>query len=92
MNDLIRRKDAIDAMYRLEAEDIETYGCFIPEGFHANQAVEALKALPSAEPERTAKVDRDAIFPVKVCGICHSVVDYPEKYCSECGAKLDWNE
>ena len=52
MSDLIRRQDAIDAMYQLEAEDIEAYGCFITEGFHANQAVEALEALPSAEPER----------------------------------------
>ena len=50
--DLISRQDAIDAMYQLEAEDIETYGCFIPEGFHANQAVEALKILPAVEPER----------------------------------------
>ncbi len=50
--DLIRRQDAIDAMYRLETEDIETYGCSIPEGFDAKPAVEALKALPSAEPER----------------------------------------
>ena len=41
--------------------------------------------------DRTAKVDRDAIFPVNVCGICHSTVDYPDKYCSECGAKLDWS-
>ena len=31
MKDLIRREDAIDAMYRLEAEDIEMYGCSIPE-------------------------------------------------------------
>ena len=50
--DLIRRQDVIDAMYQLEAEDIETYGCSIPEGFDAKPAVEALKALPSAEPER----------------------------------------
>lgn len=52
MNNLISRQDAIDAMYRLEAEDIETYGCSIPEGFDAKPAVEALEALPSAEPER----------------------------------------
>ena len=52
MSDLIRRHDAIDAMYQLEAEDIETYGCSIPEGFDAKPAVEALEALPSAEPER----------------------------------------
>ncbi len=52
MSDLIDRQDAIDAMYRLEAEDIERYGCSIPEGFDAKPAVEALEALPSAEPEQ----------------------------------------
>lgn len=51
MSDLINREDAIKAMYRLEAEDIERYECFIPEGFHAKPAVEALKALPSVYPE-----------------------------------------
>jgi len=68
--DLIRRRDAIDVMYQLEAKDIETYGCFIPEGFHANQAVEALEALPSAEPKRTKGR--------KFLGI---VVNYP-KFCT----------
>lgn len=57
-NDLISRQAAIDAMYRLEAEDIETYGCSIPEGFDAKPAVEALEALPSAEPERIIKISQ----------------------------------
>lgn len=48
MSDLISRQDAIDAMYRLEMEDVETYGCSIPEGFDAKPAVEALEALLSA--------------------------------------------
>lgn len=52
MSDLISRQDAIEAMYRLEAEDIETYGCSIPEGFDSKPAIEALRTLPSAEPER----------------------------------------
>ena len=51
MNDLIYRDKAIEAMYRLEAEDIERYGCSIPEGFNAKPAVEALEVLPFAEPE-----------------------------------------
>ena len=42
--------------------------------------------------ERTAKVDRDAIFSVAVCGVCHSTVVYPDNYCSDCGVKLDWSE
>lgn len=50
-SDLISRQDAIDAMIQLQDEDIEAYGCGIPEGFDGDRAVEALKALPSAEPE-----------------------------------------
>ena len=49
MADLISREDAIRAMLRLECEDIEAYGAKIPEGFDAEPAVEALKALPSAQ-------------------------------------------
>lgn len=52
MSDLISREDAIRAMLRLECEDIETYGAKIQEGFDAEPAVEALKALPSAQPEQ----------------------------------------
>ena len=53
MDDTIIRQAAIDAMRRLEQEDIEAYGVKIPEGFDAEPAVEALKALPSAQPEIT---------------------------------------
>lgn len=52
MHDLISRQAAIDAMLRLEQEDIEAYGVKIQEGFDAEPAVEALKALPSAQPEQ----------------------------------------
>lgn len=51
MSDLIRRKDAIEAMKNLEAEDNETYGCNIPECFDSNRAIEALNKLSSAEQE-----------------------------------------
>ena len=57
MNDLIRRKDAMEAMRILEAEDNERYGCSIPECFDSERAIEALEKLPSAEQERTAKVE-----------------------------------
>ena len=51
-DDSISRQAAIYAMLQLQDEDIEAYGCRIPEGFDGNRAVEELKALPSAEPER----------------------------------------
>ena len=54
-DDLISRRDAIDAMMALKQEDDESYGCEIPEGFDGKRAVEALEKLPSAEPERKRK-------------------------------------
>ena len=50
MDDTISRAAAIDAMMKLQAEDIEAYGASIPEGFDGDRAVAALKALPSAQP------------------------------------------
>lgn len=62
-----------------------------PYQWHFRTETEAIEAW-NRRAERTAKVDKDTIFPVTVCGICHSVVAYPNNYCSECGAKLDWSE
>ena len=50
MDDLISRAAAIDAMMKLQNEDIEAYGASIPEGFDGDRAVAALKELPSAQP------------------------------------------
>jgi hypothetical protein len=47
--DCISRKAAIDKMQELEDEDIEAYGCSIPEGFDGKRAIEALKSLPSIQ-------------------------------------------
>ena len=82
MSDLIYRQDVIDALeLGLENDYVD-----------ATELLAYVKQLPSVEPkERTAKVDRDAIFPVTVCGVCHSTVTYPNNYCSDCGAKLDWS-
>lgn len=49
-DDTISRQAAIDAMMKLQTEDIEAYGASIPEGFDGDRAVTALKALPSAQP------------------------------------------
>ena len=43
--DLIFKQDAIDAMQRLEDEDIETYGVKIQEGFDGERAIEALNSI-----------------------------------------------
>ena len=52
--DCISRQSAIDALRKLREEDIEDYGCEIPEGFnqdHLDRATFAIKQLPSAQPE-----------------------------------------
>ena len=51
MSDLIERQAAIEAMLQLERDDEESYGASIPEGFDGARAVEALKEIPSAQPE-----------------------------------------
>lgn len=49
MNDLISRQSAINAMKKLYDEDLEAYGCEIPEMFDCDRAIEALNELPSAQ-------------------------------------------
>lgn len=63
MNDMISRQSAIGAMKRLYDEDLEAYGCEIPEMFNLNRAIEALKELPSVQPESCGDaVSRNAII------------------------------
>ena len=50
MNDLISRANAIKAMKKLYDEDVEAYGCEIPECFDCDRAIEALEKLPSVQP------------------------------------------
>ena len=56
VNDCISRAAAIEAMMKLQTEDIEAYGASIPEGFDGDRAVTALKALPSAQSELENKI------------------------------------
>lgn len=53
---LISLNAAIDAMMKIQTEDIEAYGASIPEGFDGDRAVTAIKALPSAQPVNIAKL------------------------------------
>jgi hypothetical protein len=52
--DAISRQAAIDALRKLREEDIEDYGCEIPEGFnqdHLDRATFAIKQLSPIQPE-----------------------------------------
>lgn len=45
--DCISRQAAIDAMIKIEQDDIKQYGCKILEGFDSSPAIKALDNLPS---------------------------------------------
>jgi len=64
-DDTISRQAAIDALRKLREEDIEDYGCEIPEGFnqdHLDRATFAIKQLPSAQlSTNLAEVGTDCI-------------------------------
>ena len=52
--DAITKQQAIDALRKLREEDIEDYGCEIPEGFnqdHLDRATFAIKQLPPIQPK-----------------------------------------
>ena len=42
---------AIEAMSKLEQDDIDLYGCKIPEGFDSTPAIEALKKIKPITPQ-----------------------------------------
>ena len=89
MSDLIRRQDAIDAIHK-EFDEV----CVWDESGQttANEVENILYDLPSAEPERTAKVvegQKGSWY----CTGCGKWCDKGEDiYCSHCGARLEWSE
>ena len=43
-----------------------------------------INAIPSAEPERTAKVERNR------CTVCDNHIRPCMRYCDHCGCRLEW--
>ena len=83
-DDAISRQAAINAMAKIEQDDIDEYGCAIPEGFNSDPAVEALNELPSVTPQpKTGRWVTQMIFSTKLN-------DEPmrEYECSECGRRI----
>ena len=79
--DAISRQQAIDALRKLREEDIEDYGCEIPEGFnqdHLDRATFAIKQLPTIQPKRGKWIRTGS----------GSLYDHYE--CSECGKAPKW--
>lgn len=100
--DAISREAAIMSMKRLEEEDIERYGCSIPEGFDGRPAIEALQVLPSVTPQprmgRWIQKEEEGEaepFIIWECSECHCVDEDGKpsyKYCPQCGAKMEVEE
>lgn len=89
VSDFINRQDAVDAMIMLGIK----------------RAVPILVALPSAESERTAKVEKITLKEdvtigagtfkkgttvLSKCGACGGYVRPSDIYCVNCGARLEW--
>lgn len=97
MSDFISRQDAIDAIVRLtnfDNVDVIRYEC--RRNYEKDNgwlgglkdALNAVEDLPSAEPERTAKVKEG--WGLAMCCACEKRVFPYDKYCSHCGARLEW--
>ena len=94
-DDFISRQLAIDTMAKLEQEDIDTYGCSIPEGFDGERAIEALKQLPSVKQEpKTGHWILDETDNSITCDKCgcliwaNDISNGEAYYCPNCGARM----
>lgn len=100
MSDLIDRNDAIEAVYEALRTPLPCYGNnLLQDSMTLAKAI--VNNIPSAESERTARVEciaevyKNEIvdhYLSGICGICGESTYDRAKYCSECGAKLDWSD
>lgn len=95
MSEYISRDLAIKAMDKLEQEDIEAYGCKIPEGFDGERARLALILIPDADVRANIHghwlIQKHGLFMRSFwCSRCgmYSASD-AFNYCPWCGADMD---
>ena len=88
MSDLISRETAIDALKKRYNDPSRMA--------KLEELVWAVEAVPSAEPERTAKVkdfdgrSETSISWEGICTKCGAYTMHEMNYCFHCGAKLEW--
>ncbi len=88
-DEAISRSEAIKAMDELEQEDAETYGCQIPEGFDAERAKQALRALPPVWVRPSGKwIPNKAMRRLSNCSYCKALSTVHSDFCSHCGADM----
>ena len=95
----ITKQQAIDALRKLREEDIEDYGCEIPEGFnqdHLDRATFAIKQLPPIQPKRGKWIKTASWGRVYYCDQCRNYLDFDgvnagrgsTNFCPNCGADM----
>ena len=101
MSDLISKQDAINALVE-KGQSSKRYKLGEIWELNLPEIIDAIDALPSAEPERkTVKVEKfplecfDGVL-VVISGHCDCGTlvfnDQRYKYCPHCGARLEWDE
>ena len=95
----ITKQQAIDALRKLREEDIEDYGCEIPEGFnqdHLDRATFAIKQLPPIQPKKGKWIKTARWGRVYYCNQCRNYLDFDgvnagrgsTNFCPNCGADM----
>ena len=94
MSDLIERQSAMN-VFEILADKMTDEGRTVMA-----QAISVLRDLSSAKPEQTAKVENihmeyasEGDFDIYECGDCENcgeTVMRGDKFCHECGARLEW--
>ena len=95
----ITKQQAIDALRKLREEDIEDYGCEIPEGFnqdHLDRATFAIKQLQPIQPKRGKWIKTARWGRVYYCDQCRNYLDFDgvnagrgsTNFCPNCGADM----
>lgn len=98
MNDLISREKAIETLKEYEAVEFDNFTKTGPVSMMTvstiTNCIEAIAKLPSAETERTAKVETYTDGQEVLWSICECETDVRKSYnyCPGCGAKLEWSE
>ena len=102
MSDLISRQNALDALKEYEDVESDNFTKTDPISMMTvatiANCIEVIWKLPSAEPERTAKVRDKKDDPMVDewhqgrCMNCGKQVRRRNNYCSRCGSRLDWGE
>ena len=102
MSDLVRREDVENTIQRLcdLCGEYERHNGVMCGACNLDNFIRVLDDIPSAEPEQTAKVEKihmeyasEGDFDIYECGDCENcgeTVMRGDKFCHECGARLEW--